>query len=123
MYPVGTANRGQCAAPGCDCGSKPCGFYLYNHGAAEVAVNGVTLREWLIHHYVLAHAEGADGFYFDDYWNVNKSPVTEDYAPSMVEDTGLTHAQLLDITIQYNKTVHALYNATLAAGNIAWQMW
>ena len=28
MYPAAPANRGQCASPGCDCGTKPCGFYM-----------------------------------------------------------------------------------------------
>lgn len=95
---------------------------MYNHSSANVEVNGQTLRDWLINSYVLAHADGVDGFYFDDYWNVDKKPVTEDYAAGMVEDTGLTHEQLLDITINYNATMHALYNATLAAGKIGWQM-
>ena len=57
-----------------------------------------------------------------DYWNVDKTPVTEDYAAGMVEDVGLTHAQLLDITIAYNATIKELYNRTLAAGKIGWQM-
>eukprot|EP00662_Eupelagonemidae_sp_cell21_P001447 gene1447-biopygen87120 len=122
MYPAGPDNRGQCAPPGCDCGTKPCGFYMYNHSAANVVVKGQTLREWFLDSYIFHNADGVDGFYFDDYWNVDKTPVTEDYAQGMVEDVGLTHAQLLDITIEYNATIKALYNRTLAAGKIGWQM-
>eukprot|EP01079_Euglenida_sp_SAG-EU17-18_P006453 gene6453-6223_t len=122
MYPSGPADRGVCGPPGCDCGTKPCGFYLYNHSAAEVAVNGQTLREWLIESYVLANSDGVDGFYFDDYWNDWRNPVTEDYAQGMVEDVGLTKQQLHDITSAYNATVAELYKRTLAQGKIAWQM-
>ena len=122
MYPSGSAERGACAAPGCDCGSKPCGFYMWNHSAAEVAVHGTTLREWLLESYVFAHSEGVDGYYFDDYWNADRSPVTEDYAPGMTEDVGLTRPQLLAITAAYNATVAELYRRTLARGKIAWQM-
>ena len=47
--------------------------------------------------------------------------MTEDYAAGMVEDTGLTHAQLLDITINYNATMRAslliLYHLEDAALN------
>ena len=45
---------------------------------------------------------------FDDYWNADKTPVTEDYAKGMVEDVGLTHEQILAITIDYNATVREL---------------
>ena len=27
---------GDCAAPACDCGTKPCGFYLWNHSSTTV---------------------------------------------------------------------------------------
>ena len=88
MFPSGPDDRGVCAAPGCDCGTKPCGFYMYNHTAHDVVVKGQTLREWFIESYVLARSDGVDGYCFDDYWNDWRSPVTEDYAPGMVEDVG-----------------------------------
>ena len=122
MFPSAPADRGECDAPGCNCGTKPCGFYLYNHSAADVEVKGTTLREWLIENYVLANAEHVDGFYLDDYWNSDKSPVTEDYATGMVEDVGLDEKQLHALTVAYNATVAELYKRILAQGKIAWQM-
>ena len=87
-----------------------------------MVVKGQTLREWFLDSYVFHNSDAVDGFYFDDYWNVDKSPVTEDYAAGMVEDTGLTHDELLAITVGYNATIHELYKRTLAAGKIGWQM-
>lgn len=47
-YPTGDGN---CAAPACDCGANPCGFYLWNHSATEV-INGQTFRDWFIDSYM-----------------------------------------------------------------------
>ena len=47
-YPHGD---GDCAAPACDCGTKPCGFYLWNHSSTTV-VNGQTFQDWFIHDYM-----------------------------------------------------------------------
>ena len=52
MYPDAPANRGRCAGPGCDCGTKPCGFYMYNHSAADVVVNNQTFRDWFLDDYI-----------------------------------------------------------------------
>ena len=43
-YPHGD---GDCAAPGCDCGKAPCGFYLWNHSSTAV-VKGQTFQQWFI---------------------------------------------------------------------------
>eukprot|EP01051_Picozoa_sp_SAG22_P014976 SAG22_NODE_1895_length_3366_cov_3.131007_2_plen_304_part_00 len=43
-YPTGD---GDCAAPGCDCGKHPCGFYLWNHSSTTI-VKGQTFRQWFI---------------------------------------------------------------------------
>jgi len=43
-YPTGD---GDCAEPGCDCGSVPCGMYLWNH-SSDVIVNGQTFQDWFI---------------------------------------------------------------------------
>ncbi len=48
-YPHGD---GDCAAPACDCGTKPCGFYLWNHSSTTI-VKGQSFRDWFIHSYVL----------------------------------------------------------------------
>ena len=42
MFPAAPDDRGRCDPPGCDCGANPCGFYMYNHSAADVTVNGQT---------------------------------------------------------------------------------
>ena len=47
-YPRGDGN---CAAPACDCGKSPCGFYMFNHSSTAV-VGGQTFREWFIQSYV-----------------------------------------------------------------------
>ena len=47
-YPTGD---GDCAAPGCDCGTMPCAFYLWNHSSTAV-VNGQTFQQWFIHSYM-----------------------------------------------------------------------
>ena len=47
-YPHGD---GDCAAPACDCGNNPCGFYLWNHSSTAV-VNGQTFRDWFISSYM-----------------------------------------------------------------------
>ena len=41
-YPHGD---GDCAAPGCDCGKVPCGFYVWNHSSTTV-VNNQTFQDW-----------------------------------------------------------------------------
>lgn len=38
---------GKCAPPACNCGTKPCGFYVFNH-SSTVVINGQTFREWFI---------------------------------------------------------------------------
>jgi len=43
---------GDCAAPGCDCGKQPCGFYLWNHSSTAV-VHGQTFQDWFINDYML----------------------------------------------------------------------
>ena len=42
---------GDCAAPGCDCGKSPCGFYLWNHSStvSQVISRSAVL---LIYHYL-----------------------------------------------------------------------
>lgn len=47
-YPHGD---GDCAPPGCDCGLKPCGFYLWNHSATEV-INGQSFLQWFKDSYI-----------------------------------------------------------------------
>ncbi len=41
---------GDCAAPACDCGANPCGFYVWNASSTAV-INGQTFRDWFIDSY------------------------------------------------------------------------
>ena len=64
-YPHGD---GDCAAPGCDCGTVPCGFYLFNHSSTAV-VKGKTFLDWFIHDYVLNRvglSALVSGFFWDE---------------------------------------------------------
>jgi hypothetical protein len=63
---------GDCAPPGCDCGSVPCGEYLFDFRNANVSIRGQTFIDWYINTY-FGGASGMDnehiiGFYLDDDW-------------------------------------------------------
>jgi hypothetical protein len=62
---------GDCAAPGCDCGTVPCGFYVWNHSTTTV-VHGQTFQDWFINSYMLndvGRSPLVSGFFWDDVWN------------------------------------------------------
>lgn len=62
-YPTGD---GDCAAPACDCGSKPCGFYLWNHSTTAV-INGKTFLEWFTFDYMF-NTVGASPLVSGFFW-------------------------------------------------------
>jgi hypothetical protein len=52
---------------GCDCGTKPCGFYVFNHSSTAV-INGQTFQRWFIVSYMFNEVGGSklvDGFYWE----------------------------------------------------------
>ena len=107
---------------GCDCGTKPCGFYVFNHSATAV-VNGQTFQDWFLDTYMFNEIGGSalvNGFYWDDTWY--PGGVGDDPEPGMNEDMGLTKAQLLQLTASYDATMAILRNRTLARGKFAWQL-
>lgn len=113
---------GDCAAPGCDCGKVPCGFYIWNHSSTAV-VNGQTFQDWFIHSYVLNSVGSSalvSGFFWDDVWNPECN--IHDQVKNTCEDMGLTKADLVQLTKDYQANMAALRNATLDAGKFAWQM-
>jgi len=58
---------GQCAPPACNCGTKPCGFYVFNH-SSDVVIKGQTFRDWFINSYILSAVGDSplvSGFFFD----------------------------------------------------------
>ena len=48
----GPGGYGQCAPPACNCGSKPCGFYAWNH-SSDAIINGMSFQDWFVNAYVL----------------------------------------------------------------------
>ena len=107
---------------GCDCGTKPCGFYVFNH-STKVVINGQSFRDWFLDTYMFNEVGGnslVDGFYWDDTWY--PGGVGDDPMPGMIEDMGLSQSDLLQLTADYTATMEVLINRTLAAGKFAWQL-
>lgn len=118
-YPHG---YGDCAPPACDCGSVPCGFYVFNHSSRTV-VNGHSFQEWFVHRYVLNEVGMSplvSGFFWDDVWNEECN--IHDQVKDTCKDMGLGRPQLAQLTRDYRANMAALQLATLAAGKFAWQM-
>ena len=119
-YPHGD---GSCAAPACDCGDKPCGFYLFNHSSTTV-VKGQTFQDWFIHSYMFNEVGQSDlvsGFFWDDVWP-GKGGHWGDAVPNVTEDCGLTESDLVEGTNSWAANMAALENYTLGKGKFAWQM-
>jgi len=120
-FPTGD---GDCAAPACDCGSAPCGFYLWNHSSTAV-VHGQTFQEWFIFTYMF-NAVGSSplvsGFFWDDFWPGPPGNFPDAGSGKIVEDTGMTDADLTQITAAYNINMEALKKETLSRGKFSWQM-
>lgn len=119
-YPHGD---GDCASPACDCGTKPCGFYLWNHSSTTV-VKGQTFQDWFIHSYMFNEVGQSDlvsGFFWDDFWP-GPDGRWPDAKPNVTEDTGLTKQDLIDGTAAYWDNMAALQNYTLEKGKFSWQM-
>ena len=118
-YPHGD---GDCAAPACDCGTKPCGFYLFNHSSTTV-VKGQTFQDWFIHSYMfnaVGQSPLVSGFFWDDVWPANGR--WGDAVPNVTEDTGLTPQELVDGAAAWTANMAALQNHTLSVGKFSWQM-
>ena len=116
---------GDCAAPACDTGGVPAGEYLFNFLAVNTSVNGQTLRDWLLDDYLFGPTGGGsdlvDGFFWDDQWEWNLSGPTE-MDGHVVQDLGLSAAQLLAHTAAYNETQRIIFAETIRRGRFAWQM-
>jgi len=113
---------GNCAAPACDCGTKPCGFYLWNHSSTTVVKNQ-TFQDWFIHSYMFNEVGQSDlvsGFFWDDVWPENGH--FGDSNDNIVADCGLTPADLQQCTAGWKSNMGALQTYTLGKGKFAWQM-
>ncbi len=119
-YPHGD---GDCAAPGCDCGSVPCGFYLFNHSSTAV-VKGQAFLQWFTDSYVfneVGSSPKVSGFFFDDHWP-GASGNFPDSQPNVSSDCGLTTNDLVSITNDYNANMEVLQNMTTQKGKFSWQL-
>lgn len=125
---------GACTDGVCDCGSQPCGEYLFDHR------NGTMLRDWLIKEHIGGKtgigSPSISGLFMDDFWcsnlvcNANPSvagcpcgdPVQ---GPTEVDkhnqaDMGLSDKDVRDITLAWNETMTAVEKALLTAGAYTW---
>ena len=62
------------------------------------------------------------GFFWDDFWPGASGNFPDASAGKIVEDTGMTTADLVSITAAYNANMAALEARTLAEGKLAWQI-
>lgn len=118
-YPKGD---GDCAAPNCNCGDVPCGFYIWNHSSTTV-VHGQTFQDWFVHTYMLDYqglSPLVSGMYWDDYFPTSGG--FPDPFPNMTQDMGLTPSEQKAIGISYQANMAVLIEKTLAAGKFAWQL-
>ena len=107
---------------GCNCGSKPCGFYVFNHSSTAI-IKGQSFLDWFLDGYMLneiGSSELIDGFYWDDTWY--DGGVGDDPYPNMTRDMGLTKGDILQLASSYEENMRVLINRTLAAGKFAWQL-
>jgi hypothetical protein len=64
--PPGQRGYGTCQPPACDCGTKPCGFYVFNH-SSDAVVHGQSFQDWFINSYMLNQA-GLSPLVSGFYW-------------------------------------------------------
>ena len=113
---------GQCAKPACNCGTKPCGFYVFNH-STDAVVKGQTFQQWFLDSYVFDAAGLSplvSGYFFDDFWSPSGN--MGDNTVNATQDMGLTPADLLQLTASYTATMAAVRQRALAEGKFSWQM-
>jgi hypothetical protein len=121
----------------CDCGTMPCGEYLWDH-------RNQSLRDWLIDSFVFGSTTGVgnvnvDGVFLDDGWTDQPSPrkdwwppqgycsadaiggASEVY-PNCTLDMGLTQADTTALKENYTATLTRLFRKLHDAKKFAWQM-
>lgn len=105
---------GHCNKP-CDCGSNPCGEYLWDHR------NGSMLRDFLINTYIGGDtglgSPYVDGFLFDDHWDVTGPSEEETHC---LDDIGLTKSDVIHIKYEWNKTVEAAHKKLIDMKGWSW---
>eukprot|EP00040_Diaphanoeca_grandis_P030025 m.176861 g.176861 ORF g.176861 m.176861 type:complete len:442 (+) comp31864_c0_seq2:206-1531(+) len=104
-----------CTEP-CDCGKMPCGEYVFDHRNAS-------LRQWLLDVYIggnegIGHPD-ISGIFIDDSWSA-QGPSEID--GNCVSDTGLTKADVTDMTAAWAANMAAVQEYIIANGAMNWQL-
>ena len=120
----------------CDCGSLPCGEYLWDHRNAS-------LRRWLVEEFILGPSAlghpGIDGLFLDDEWVDSPQPnpwwgPTEGFCtsgpyggpsevyPNCTSDMALSQSDVSTITAAWHRTLAEVHKAALTAGGWIWQL-
>ena len=118
----GRGGYGDCAPPACNCGTKPCGFFVFNH-SSDVVIRNASFQQWFVDSYMFSAVGSSplvDGFFWDDYWSPSGN--MGDNTAHAIEDMGLTPADLMQLTVSYEANMAALRARTLQAGKFSWQM-
>jgi len=120
---------------GCNCGSQPCGGYVWDHR------NGSMLRNFLVDEFIgnaLAHPT-VDGFFLDDYWcsdqicresnnTVAGCPCGDpaqgptEIVKTSITDMGLSDADVKDVTLAWNVTMEAVQRKILKNDGYTWTL-
>ena len=64
----GRGGYGECAPPACNCGSKPCGFYVFNH-SSDAVIRGVSFQQGFIDSYMFSavgSSPAVSGFFWGE---------------------------------------------------------
>jgi hypothetical protein len=125
---------------GCNCGNNlPCGEYIFDHR------NGTMLRTWLIEEVLLGPTgighKYVDGVFLDDYWcsdilchqsnndtnmgcpcNDPKQGPTEINQYAAIDDIGLSDIDIMDITLEWNKTMNLALEKILQRKAYTWSL-
>jgi hypothetical protein len=114
----------------CDCGSVPCGEYLFDHR------NGTMLTDWLLNEYILSETSVGspyvDGLFIDDFWCsniINGSQQCTDpvQGPSEINqysqiDMGLSDQDIADITKGWLSNMELVQEAILKNNAYTWSL-
>jgi len=102
--------------PGGDCGSVPCGWYVFDH-------RNQSLRSWLVDDLMLGARYGlgnasVSGFYLDDWWTADGPTEVNNFFPG----TGLPHrgVEIAELRSNWSVTVWEAQKQIAAAGGYTW---
>ena len=116
--PEKTLQYGSECTEACDCGSIPCGKYIFDHR------NGSMLTKWLVEEYMGSAVTGlgnpnVDGFFIDDVW---KPTGPSESGANAVEDMGLSTNDISAMTTAWRANMAAVQASILNSSGFNWQM-